>query len=152
MLNYEEKKAIFDSYTELTSQGVSMGRLNYHFNESAVPKTLLIKHLHPKSGNAFIFAGYLPEEDTKEGYISVHESNEAELRRFVERGIEFLRLTKDGFPEGYEEKWFDDHQDELILRYTNEAWLIIMQSGGVEAVFRTKEQGEAYLNDEGFFN
>lgn len=151
MLNYEGKKAIFDSYSELVSQGVSMGRLNYHFDESAVPKTLLIKHLHPKSGNAFIFAGYLPEEDTKDGYVSVHDATEAELREFVERGMEFLRLTKDGYPEGYEEIWVDDHRDELILRYTNEAWLIIMQSGGVESVFMTKDQAESYLNDEGFF-
>lgn len=150
MLSYDEKKAIFDSYPELSSQSVSMGRINYHYAASAVPKTLLVKHLHPKSGNAFVFAGYLPAEETKDGYVSVIELSEKEIRSFVDEAITFLNLTKDGYPEGFEEKWLDDHQDELILRYTNEAWLIIMQSGGVEAVFKTKEQGEAYLMDEGF--
>lgn len=151
MLSYEEKKEIFDSFPELASQEVSLNRLNYHFGDSAVPKTLVVKHLHPKSANAFVFAGYLPEEETRDGYVSVRDESDEEIRRLVAEALAFLRLTKDGYPEGYEEEWHDEREDELILRYTNEMWLVVMQSGAVEAVFKTKDQAEGYLMDEGFF-
>lgn len=150
MLSFEEKKAIFDSFSELTCQPVSMNRLNYHFEESAIPKTILVKYLHPKSSNAFIYAGYLPASETKGGYISVHDGTKEEIIEKVNLALEFLRLTEDGFPEGYEELWRDNRGDELTLRYNNYMWSVLMTSGAVEAVFKTKQQAEGYLMDEGF--
>lgn len=150
MLSFEEKKAIFDSFSELTCQPVSLNRLNYHFEESAIPKTTLVKFLHPKSGNAFIYAGYLPGKETKGGYISVHGDTKEQIIEKVNLALEFLRLTEDGFPEGYEEEWRDAHGDQLTLRYQNYMWVVVMTSGAVEAVFKTKQQAEAYLFDEGF--
>ncbi|QIL46881.1 hypothetical protein G7081_07240 [Vagococcus coleopterorum] len=150
MLSFEEKKAIFDSFEELTCQPVSLNRLNYHFEESAIPKTTLVKFLHPKSGNAFIYAGYLPGQETKGGYISVHGDTKEQIIEKVNLALEFLRLTEDGFPEGYEEEWRDNHGDELTLRYQNYMWVVVMTSGAVEAVFKTKQQAEGYLMDEGF--
>ena len=150
MLSFEEKKAVFDSFPELTSQEVSMKRLNYHFAESAVPKTTVVKFLHPKSGNALIFAGYLPKEETKEGYISAIDATKEELIELIQKSIEFLKLTEDGYEEGYEENWHDERGDTLILRYSNYMWVVVMSSGSVEAVFKTKQQAEGYLMDEGF--
>ncbi|MDF0479536.1 hypothetical protein OL233_04465 [Vagococcus sp. PNs007] len=150
MLSFEEKKAIFDEFEELTCQPVSMNRLNYHYEGSAVPKTTVVKFLHPKSGNAFVYAGYLAPEKTKDGYVSVIELNREELIEYVRNAIEFLNLTEDGYVDGYEEEWSDAHDDRLYLRYQNYMWVVVMQSGGIEAVFKTKEQAEAYLMDEGF--
>lgn len=150
MLSFQEKKAIFESFPELSAQPVSMNRLNYHFEESAVPKTTVVKYLHPKSGNAFVFAGYLPKEETKEGYISVMESTKEDIIKLVEEAIAYLRLTEDGYENGYEEIWSDNNGDKLTLQYGDYMWTVLMSSGAVEAVFKTKEQAEGYLMDEGF--
>lgn len=150
MLSFEEKKAIFDSYDELEMKEVSLGRLNYHFKDSAVAKTMVVKFLHPKSANAFVYGGYLPKEETKDGYLSVHDLEETEIRQRVEAAIDFLKKTADGFEEGYTESWQDDRQDELLLQYSGGVWLIVLTTGSVEAVFKTKEAAEGYLIEEGF--
>ncbi|MBP1044132.1 hypothetical protein I6N95_24280 [Vagococcus sp. BWB3-3] len=150
MLSFEEKKVIFESFPELSVQAVSMNRLNYHFEESAVPKTTVVRYLHPKSGNAFIFAGYLAKEETKDGYISVMEASKEEIVELVEKAIAYLRLTEDGYENGYEEIWSDSNGDKLKLQYADYMWTVLMTSGAVEAVFKTKEQAEGYLMDEGF--
>lgn len=41
MLSFEEKKAIFDSYPELTATPVSMNRVNYHLKEVLLLKRWL---------------------------------------------------------------------------------------------------------------
>lgn len=150
MLSFDEKKAIFDSYNELESREVSMGRVNYHFANSAVDKTTVVKFLHPKSANAFVYAGYLPKTETKDGYLSVHDMEEAEIRSLVDAAIDFLKKTVDGFEEGYTERWHDDRQDELLLTYSHGTWLVILTTESVEAVFKTKEAAESYLVEEGF--
>lgn len=150
MLSFEEKKAIFDEYDELTVHEVSMERLNYHFEDSAVEKTIVVKFLHPKSGNAFIYAGYLPDEDTNKGYISIRDEDEGTIHKYVQQAIEYLKKTEDGYEEGYEEEWHDDHNDQLTLKYGNGMWSIYMSHGGLEAIFKTKEAAEGYLADEGF--
>ena len=38
-----------------------MNRLNYHYEDSQVAKTVVVKNLHPKSHNVMIYAGYLPK-------------------------------------------------------------------------------------------
>nr|WP_245249857.1 hypothetical protein [Vagococcus allomyrinae] len=134
----------------MSVQAVSMNRLNYHFEESAVPKTTVVRYLHPKSGNAFIFAGYLAKEETKDGYISVMEASKEEIVELVEKAIAYLRLTEDGYENGYEEIWSDSNGDKLKLQYADYMWTVLMTSGAVEAVFKTKEQAEGYLMDEGF--
>ena len=83
-LSFEEKKAIFDDYEELTAVPVSMNRINYHFNASAVDHKIVVRFLHP-NGNAFIYAGYLPKEETDKGYISVLESDEGTIRFLPEK-------------------------------------------------------------------
>ena len=151
MLTFEEKKAIIEEYSELQAQPVSMNRINYHYADSAVDRTVVVKYLHPKSHNAFIYAGYLPEDETKDGYISAIDASEEEFRHLIELGIEELKKTLDGFEEGYEEIWEDERGDVLKLRYVNPVWAVVMQTETIEAIFKTKEAAESYLDDEGFF-
>lgn len=150
MLSFAEKKAIFDEFEELAMHEVSLKRLNYHFEESAVPKTTVVKFLHP-NGNAFIYAGYLPEEDTMKGYISVLEEDAEMIRQMTADAIEYLKKTVDGYEEGYQENWVEDHGDYLTLEYRNGMWSIIMSSGALEAIFKTRDAAVGYLEDEGFF-
>ena len=148
-LSFEEKKAIFDSYPELEAVPVSLNRLNYHFQGSAIAKKIVVRFLHP-NGNAFIYAGYLPKEETNKGYLSVLEENEAMIRQMVDEAILFLKKTEDGYEEGYSELWFDGRGDALRLRYENPMWAVLLPNGTVEGIFKTKEAGEGYLLDEGF--
>ncbi|MGP6139043.1 MULTISPECIES: hypothetical protein [unclassified Jeotgalibaca] len=148
-LSFEEKKRIFDSYAELESAPVSLKRLNYHFKGSAVAKTVVVRNLHP-NGNALIYAGYLPKEETQKGYVSVLEEDEAGLREWVDKAIAHLKKTEDGYEDGYYELWFDANGEALRLTYENPIWSVLLADGQVEGIFKTKEAGEGYLHDEGF--
>ena len=148
-LSFEEKKAIFDDYKELTAVPVSMNRINYHFNASAVDHKIAVRFLHP-NGNAFIYAGYLPKEETDKGYISVLESDEGTIRFLLEKAISFLKKTADGYVEGYSEKWVDRSGEVLLLIYDNPMWSVALKNGQMEGIFKTRDAAVGYLNDEGF--
>lgn len=150
MLSFEEKKALFSEYKELTAVPVSLNRTNYHFESSAVDKTTVVRYLH-QNGNALIYAGYLPKEETIKGYISVLNADEKEIRRLVDKAIIFLKKTSDGYEEGYSELWFDQNGDVLRLVYDNPMWSVNLPDGKMEAIFKTKEAAEGYLLDENFF-
>ena len=150
MLSFEEKKALFDEYKELTAVPVSLNRTNYHFESSAVDKTTVVRYLH-QNGNALIYAGYLPKEETIKGYISVLNADEKEIRRLVDKAIIFLKKTSDGYEEGYSELWFDQNGDVLRLVYDNPMWSVNLPDDKMEAIFKTKEAAEGYLLDENFF-
>ena len=150
MLSFEEKKALFSEYKELTAVPVSLNRTNYHFESSAVDKTTVVRYLH-QNGNALIYAGYLPKEETIKGYISVLNADEKEIRRLVDKAIIFLKKTSDGYEEGYSELWFDQNGDVLRLVYDNPMWSVNLPDGKMEAIFKTKEAAEGYLLDESFF-
>lgn len=151
MLTFEEKKALFEEFSELRAVPVSLKRINYHFDESAVDKKIVVRFLHP-NGNAYIYAGYLPEEETEDGYVSVLEADEEEIKDLVKKAIRFLKKTKDGYEEGYQEIWVNELKEKLYLRYDNPMWLVVLKNNQVEAVFKTKEAAEGYLMDEGFFD
>ncbi|WP_034550162.1 hypothetical protein [Carnobacterium funditum] len=150
MLSFEEKKALFDEYKELTAAPVSLNRINYHFESSAVDKTVVVRFLH-QNGNALIYAGYLPKEETSKGYISVLDADEQEIRRLLDKALAFLKKTSDGYEEGYSELWFDQNGDVLRLIYDNPMWSVNLPDGKMEAIFKTKEAAEGYLLDESFF-
>lgn len=151
MLTFEEKKALFEEFPELRAVPVSLKRVNYHFDESAVDKKIVVRFLHP-NGNAYIYAGYLPEEETEDGYISVLGAEEEEIKDLIKKAIRFLKKTKDGYEEGYQEIWENELKEKLYLRYDNPMWLVVLKNNQVEAVFNTKEAAEGYLMDEGFFD
>lgn len=58
MLTFEEKLAIIESFPELERVNVSLGRVNFQFNESVYEKKNVVYHLHP-NGNGFVYAGRL---------------------------------------------------------------------------------------------
>ncbi|MER2041056.1 hypothetical protein [Desemzia incerta] len=150
MLSFEEKKAIFDSYLELTATPVSMNRVNYHFEGSAIAKTMVVRFLHP-NGNALIYAGYMPKEETeKEGYISVLEASEAEIRDLVDKALEYLKKKENGYEVGYQELWTNHYGEKLILQYDHPMWAVLVENGQIEGIFKSKEAAEGYLMDEGF--
>ncbi len=59
MLTFEEKIKIAEEFVELEKKEVSMGRVNFHFEESDYDKKNVVYHLHP-NGNGFVYADWYP--------------------------------------------------------------------------------------------
>lgn len=92
MLTFEQKLAILDSYPQLERRNVSLGRVNYHFEESRHDKKTVASHFHP-NGNGFVYAGLLRgyESDDK-GLVNIRDYSEAELRELVDASITSLSM------------------------------------------------------------
>lgn len=73
MLTFEQKLAILDSYPQLERRNVSLGRVNYHYEQSRHEKKTVASHLHP-NGNGYVFAGLLRgyESDDK-GLVNIRD-------------------------------------------------------------------------------
>ncbi|MBW7461016.1 hypothetical protein K0U00_43865, partial [Paenibacillus sepulcri] len=78
MLSFEEKLAIIESFPQLERKNVSLGRVNFHFEESVHDKKIVVYHLHP-GGNGFVYAGLLRGYETDErGFANIRESSAEE--------------------------------------------------------------------------
>lgn len=153
MLTFEEKIGIIESFPELQRKNVSLGRVNYHFEESASDKKNVVYHLHPK-GNGFVYAEYLQGYETDDkGMVNIRDFSADELRSIIQKSI--LSLTPKTSVEDAiigdekEEKWIDEDNHTLILLQEDEMWNIY--SGlNLDNTFSTYEEAEEYLTEEGF--
>jgi hypothetical protein len=148
MLSFEEKLAILDSFPELERRDVSLGRVNYHYEQSVFEKKNVGFHFHP-NGNGYIFAGELEGYSTDDkGFVNVRDYSAEELRSLVEQAIRSL-TGEAPWTEGQEEKWMDSEKAELTLKYEDDMWYVF--SGlNLEAAFETHEEALEYLKEEGF--
>jgi hypothetical protein len=149
MLSFEEKQAIMESFHELERKDVSMGRVNYHYEQSAYEKTNVGFHFH-RNGNGFIFGGLIedgPETDDK-GYVNIRDYSEEQLRSIVAQSIRSLTVEAP-FSEGQEETWVGPDEAKLIVKFEDDMWYIF--SGmNLEAAFETHVEAKGYLKEEGF--
>lgn len=161
MLSFEQKLNILDSFPELEKRTVSLGRVNYHFEESAHEKKTIGYHLHP-NGNGFIYAGLLKgyDKDAK-GYVNIREFSEPELRRLVQESIHSLTASDEIPVESHPAppsviktssgggEWVNEDGQVLTLKYEDDLWYIY---AGIqlEMAFETREEAGIYLDEEGF--
>jgi hypothetical protein len=154
MLSFDQKKAIIESFSELTRKEVSLGRLNYHYEESGYEKKIVVYHLHP-NGNGFVYAGHMHgySMDDK-GLVNIRDYSEEQLRQIVEASIRSLapkssreRAVSDEAEA--EERWTGPNGQTLLLVYENELWMIYAGLN-LESAFETYEEAEQYLEEEGF--
>ena len=90
MLTFAEKLAIIESFPQLQRKDVSLGRVNFHFEESVYDKKIVVQHLHP-NGNGFVYAGHLPNKETdKKGLVNIRDYSEEELRDLLRKSIAYL--------------------------------------------------------------
>lgn len=153
MLSFEQKIAIFASFPELERRNVSMGRVNFHYEGSIFDKTLVGFHLHP-NGNAFVFAGRLPDMDADDrGYVNVRDYGEAELRELIRRSIRSLSgegaAEADAGEEGPEEIWEGPNGSTLTVRFEDGMWYAFAGLN-LDGAFETYEEAEQYMAEEGF--
>ncbi|WP_442954866.1 hypothetical protein [Paenibacillus sp. SYP-B4298] len=95
MLTFEQKLEILESFPELTRKNVSLGRVNFQYEQSVYDKKNVVYHLHP-NGNGYVYGerllGY-PMDD--KGFVNIRDFTEAELRIIVEKAIRSLSAATD---------------------------------------------------------
>ncbi|HYK71912.1 MAG TPA: hypothetical protein VEV44_02110 [Pseudoneobacillus sp.] len=155
MLSFEDKIAIIESFPELERKNVSLGRVNYHFEESAYDKKNVVYHLHPK-GNGFVYAEYIKGYDTDEkGMVNIRDFSAEELRTIIQKSIQSLSSNasvdevEDSIQDDYEETWMDYDSYSLTLIKEDELWNIY-SGPNLDATYNTYEEAVEYLREEGF--
>ncbi|MET1030589.1 hypothetical protein [Domibacillus tundrae] len=154
MLTFEEKKAIIDTFPQLTAKEVSMKRVNYHFEESLYEKTVVVYHLHP-NGNGFVFVGDLPgyTVDSK-GLVNIRDFSETDLRAVIADSIRFLSDKPEDEVIEQEElvkqtEWKNREGQTLVLANEDELWNVYIGMN-LEESFESFKEAERYLTEEGF--
>lgn len=161
MLTFEQKMAILDTYPELERKQVSLGRVNYHYEESQHDKKTVAYHLHP-NGNGFIYAGLLKGYSVDgKGFVNIRDYEEDALRELITASIRSLSAGAPDAPDksvkptvtakttDVGQVWVDAEGAKLTLKLEDDVWMVY--SGvNLEMAFETREEAEEYLVEEGF--
>ncbi|QOT00279.1 hypothetical protein JNUCC42_06025 [Brevibacterium sp. JNUCC-42] len=155
MLTFEQKQAIIESFPELTKKEVSLGRLNYHFEESLHDKKIVVNHLHP-NGNGFVYAGHLPKKKTgPKGMVNIRDYSEEQLRSLINDSIahlstEYVETENDlDSADPIEEIWVN--RKGVTLRLVQEDELFNVYTGdNLEDSYNSYKGAVTYLHSEDF--
>jgi hypothetical protein len=168
MLSFEQKLQILESFPVLQRKNVSLGRVNFHFEESQIDKKTIALHLHP-NGNGFIYAGLLEGYDLDEkGFVNIREFNADQLKSLVESSITSLSSNEELICSGSDsdivdvnesiiegngffdtEVWVNGDGELLSLTRDDDLWYIYT-GPNIEMVFGTQQEAKEYLWEEGF--
>lgn len=155
MLTFEEKLEIIKTFPELERVNVSLGRVNFQFNESVFDKKNVVYHLHP-NGNGFVYAGHLSNYQTDhKGMVNIRDYSTEDLSQIIKASIR--SLTGDEIPvkeeaiieDHHEERWVNEENEALLLVLEDEVWNIYF-GHNLEETFDTREEAETCLIEEGF--
>jgi len=155
MLSFAEKLAIADSFPELQRKEVSLGRVNFHFDQSVTDKKTVVYHLHP-NGNGYVYAGELHDvRSDDKGLVNIRDFTAEEFRSLIARSIRSLSAsgTDASEPAGQakEERWNNGKGQTLELKFEDEDQMWYIFSGlNLDAAFDTYAEAKEYLEDEGF--
>ncbi|SDJ17338.1 hypothetical protein [Salimicrobium halophilum] len=148
MLSFEEKQNILDTFTELEKKEISLGRVNYHYEESLYDKKNVVYHLHP-NGNGYVYAGMIGDVETDDrGMVNIRDFSEEELKEIVQDAIDSLSMT-DAERDPLLEEWENDGEELLVLMKEDDGFNVY---GGdrLEGSFRTYDEASDFLEQEGF--
>lgn len=153
MLTFEQKLAIIESFPELERKNVSLGRVNFHFEESATEKKNVVYHLHP-NGNGFVYAEEIEGYPTdNKGMVNIRDFSEKDLREVIEQSILSLSPTpkKEAaiIGENDEERWINAENHTLILVFEDEMWSVYAGLN-LDETFPSYSEAKQYLEEEGF--
>lgn len=162
MLTFEEKIKIIDSFSDLDKKEISLGRVNYHYENSAIDKKIVVYHLHP-NGNGFVYAGKLQGYPSDEkGFVNIRDYAPNELRSLIEQSIRSLTIGRTESQQGgpspqspiknintQEEHWVGPNHQSLLVKYEDDLWYIYANDQ-LEAAFESYQEVEIYMEEEGF--
>lgn len=157
MLTFEDKLAIIESFSELQRNDVSLGRINFQFEDSVYDRKNVVYHLHP-NGNGYVYAGLLRNfSQDEKGLINIRDYGAEQLRTLIRDAIDSLSKLPE-LPEAKpsrrrkkykEERWIGADDQHLLLKLEEDMWYVY--SGlSLEMAFETYEEAEQYMEEEGF--
>ncbi|WP_128104127.1 hypothetical protein [Paenibacillus sp. DCT19] len=165
MLNVEQKLEILESYPQLQRKNVSLGRVNFHYEDSAYEKKIVALHIHP-NGNGYIYAGLLPNYETDaKGFVNIRDYAEADLRTLLDATIQAMSYNPDAVevvehaPVSKESVpvtlssgggvWINEEGQTLTLKYDNDMWCVYA-GHDLEMAYESRSEAGEYLQEEGF--
>lgn len=153
MLTFEQKLDIIETFSELEKHNVSLGRVNFHLEDSHFDKKTVVYHLHP-NGNGFVYTGNLPEyKSDPKGYTNIREFSAEELKEIIEASIHSLtpefEEEEEEEQEFVEEQWINSDYQLLVLVREDDLWNVYAGQN-LDGTFATYNQAVAYLDEEGF--
>ncbi|GAA3406374.1 hypothetical protein ACFFNY_23875 [Paenibacillus hodogayensis] len=153
MLSFEQKLAILESFPELRRKNVSLGRVNFHYEQSVHEKQTVAYHLHP-NGNGYVYGGLLPNYSSDDkGMVNVRDFTSDELRTIVGESIRSLSVGAKGARSAKtpakRQRWEGPDKQTLTVTYEDELWYVYAGLN-LEAAFETYAEVEEYMQEEGF--
>ncbi|MGJ7920160.1 hypothetical protein [Neobacillus sp. LXY-4] len=153
MLTFEQKLAIIESFPELQRKNVSLGRVNFQFEESVTDKKNVIYHLHP-NGNGFVYGEKLSDYHVDDkGLVNIRDFSEQELRTIIEQSIQSLSprsVSEEAIiGDEVEERWVDAEKHTLILIQEDDMWNVYAGLN-LDGTFPSYNEAKQYLEEEGF--
>lgn len=149
MLTFKEKLAIIEAFPELQRNNISMGRVNFHYEESALDKMNVVYHLHP-NGNGFLYAEHLEGYDTDHrGMVNIRDYSEPELRSILKQSIYSLSPEANAEIIPDEEHWTNADHHSLSLVYEDGMWNVYAGEM-LDGTFPSYNEAIQYLDEEGF--
>jgi hypothetical protein len=147
MLTFEEKLAIAESFSELQRKDVSLGRVNFHYEEGSTDKKNVVYHLHP-NGNGFVYGKYLQGYATNDqNMVNIRDFSSEALHNIIQESIR--SLSPKAIAEDTKEKWMNRDNHTLILLKEDDMWNIYAGSN-LDGTFNTYREAGQYLDEEGF--
>jgi hypothetical protein len=154
MLTFEEKLTIIESFSELTRNNVSLGRVNFHYEESAFDKKNVVYHLHP-NGNGFVYAEFVKGyKKNDKGMVNIRDFSAEELREIIEKSILSLAPRTNAeeaiIGDNEEETWINDEDQTLTLVNEDDMWNVYAGIN-LDGCFNSYGEAANYLEEEGFY-
>ncbi|GGH81591.1 hypothetical protein JOD43_002627 [Pullulanibacillus pueri] len=153
MLTFEEKLRIIESFPQLKRKDVSLGRVNFSYDESILDKKNVVYHLHP-NGNGYVYGAHLRFYDTDEkGYVNIRDYSEKALRTIIEKSIHFMTEKPAGEQtpeEEVNETWKNREGHTLTLVQEDEDVWNVYAGENLDNMFGTYDEAVDYLLEEGF--
>lgn len=150
MLTFEQKLSIIEEFPQLERKNISLGRVNFHYEDSVTDKKNVVYHLHP-NGNGFVYVGLLTgyERDDR-GMVNIRNFTERALRSVIEKSISSLsQIPTDNNEPNEDETWKNENNFTLLLTYEDELWNVYA-GDLLDGTFNTYKEATAYLYEEGF--
>ncbi|MET3194584.1 hypothetical protein [Bacillus sp. OAE603] len=151
MLTYEQKLEIIESFPELTKKPVSLGRINFQYEESVTEKKNVVFHLHP-NGNGFVYAeGIKGYRTNDKGMVNIRDFSEDELRSIITKSIDKLSFEPnfEEDEEEVEELWVNTSGQTLKLVSEMDMWNVYAGEN-LDGTFNSYGEAAEYLDEEGF--
>lgn len=149
MLTFDEKIKIAEEFIELEKKEVSMGRVNFHYEESAYDKKNVVYHLHP-NGNGFVYAELVQDVKTDErGMLNIREYTADDLRNLIKEAIASLQAD-DSTEEEFEIEEWENIEDQLLVLMPEEDGWNVYAGLQLDGTFNTYGEAIDYLEKEGF--